>query len=149
MRNILLVAVAIGLSAIGASAQTDTTASPADSITHQLEEVLVKASPVIHKSDRDLFIPSDEAREHANNGLGLLQNMQIPTVVVNPVMESVSNPSGAVQLRINGRVASINEVKMLLPESIVRVEYLENPGLRYNDANAVLDFIVRNPMLFT
>lgn len=145
MRNILLVAVAIGLTAIGASAQTDTTASPADSITHQLGEVLVKASPVIHKSDRDLFIPSDEAREHANNGLGLLQNMQIPTVVVNPVMESVSNPSGAVQLRINGRVASINEVKMLLPESIVRVEYLENPGLRYNDANAVLDFIVRNP----
>ena len=104
-----------------------------------------QASPVIHKSDRDLFIPSAEAVKQSNNGLSLLQNIQIPTLVVNTVLESVSNPSGDVQLRINGREASINEVKALLPESIVRVEYHENPGLRYNDANAVLDFIVRNP----
>lgn len=143
MKTILPLIAFVGFSSLSLRAQTDSI--PADSVgSHQLAEVVVKASPVIRKADRDLFIPSDDAREHSNNGLTLLQNMQIPTVVVNPVMESITNPSGAVQLRINGREATINDVKTLLPESIVRVEYHENPGLRYNDANAVLDFIVRN-----
>ena len=147
INRLTLLFAAISATSITSFAQTGSIAanSPADSTSLMLAEVVVKASPVIHKSDRDLFIPSAEAVKQSNNGLSLLQNIQIPTLVVNTVLESVSNPSGDVQLRINGREASINEVKALLPESIVRVEYHENPGLRYNSANAVLDFIVRNP----
>lgn len=142
-----LLIVAIGLNAIQLYAATSDSisATPVDTLNHVLDEVIVQASTIIHKSDRDLIVPSDEARQQSSNGLTLLQNLQIPTVVVNPVLESVNNPSGAVQLRINGREASVNEVKTLQPESIVRVEYHENPGLRYNDVNAILDFIVRNP----
>ncbi len=147
INRLTLLFAAISATSITSFAQTGSNAAnvPADSTSLMLAEVVVKASPVIHKSDRDLFIPSAEAVKQSNNGLSLLQNIQIPTLVVNTVLESVSNPSGDVQLRINGREASINEIKALLPESIVRVEYHENPGLRYNDANAVLDFIVRNP----
>lgn len=128
-------------SAVGQAPQ----AEPADSSATQLQEVVITAPTVIRKSDKDLYIPSDMAREYSSNGLALLQNLQIPTLSVNTFLESVSNPSGAVQLRINGRVATVREVRNLQPASIVRVEYIENPGLRYGNATAVLDFIVRNP----
>ena len=49
------------------------------------------------------------------------------------------------QIRINGRVSSIDQVRALLPETIKRVEWMDNPGLRYGGANYVLNFIVTNP----
>ena len=49
------------------------------------------------------------------------------------------------QLRINGRESSIEQVRALLPETIRRVEWIDNPGLRYGGANYVLNFIVSNP----
>jgi len=51
----------------------------------------------------------------------------------------------SVQVRINGRESSIDQIKTLLPESIKRVEWIDNPGLRYKGANYVLNFIVANP----
>ncbi len=127
---------------LAASAQeaTDTTAT-----SIELHEITVKAAPVVRKADRDLYIPSAQAREASADGLSLLGNMRIPMLTVNNVLESVSSPSGSVQLRINGRQASVAEVKAILPESVVRVEYHQDPGLRYGGAGAVVDFIVRNP----
>ena len=49
------------------------------------------------------------------------------------------------QLRINGRESSIEQVRALLPETIRRVEWIDNPGLRYGGANSCLNFIVSNP----
>ncbi len=45
----------------------------------------------------------------------------------------------SVQLRINGRESSIEQVRALLPETIRRVEWIDNPGLRYGGANYVLN----------
>lgn len=124
---------------------------PADSIagdtaiSRDLQEFVVTASPVIHKADRDIYSPSADARKYSDSGLSLLQNMRIPALSVNTILNSVSNPGGSVQLRINGRTADIQEVRNLSPDNVVKVEYLENPGLRYEGANAVLNFIVRNP----
>ena len=36
-------------------------------------------------------------------------------------------------------------MRTLLPETIKRVEWIDNPGLRYGGANYVLNFIVSNP----
>ena len=47
-----------------------------------------------------------------------------------------------VQLRINGVLASSLEVAALSPEDIKRVEYHDNPGLRYGEGiDIVLDYI--------
>ena len=35
------------------------------------------------------------------------------------------------------------EVTALLPEEVIRVEFQEDPGLRYGDAGAVINYIVR------
>jgi hypothetical protein len=48
-----------------------------------------------------------------------------------------------VELRINNVVALKSEVLALPPQSIERIEYIDNPGLRYGDAKAVLNYIIR------
>lgn len=111
----------------------------------ELSEVTVKATPVIRKADRDLYIPSDETKKRSSDGLDMLNNMQIPTLTVNTVLNTINRAGESVEVRINGRKADISQVKTLAPSSIIRVEYHDNPGLRYGNATAVLDFIVRNP----
>ena len=44
----------------------------------------------------------------------------------------------AVELRINGVKAEIQEVKALLPADVLRIEYHDNPGLRYGNVAAVI-----------
>ena len=54
-----------------------------------------------------------------------------------------TNYGEAVQLRINGVQATHEEVVALRPEDVIRVEYHEQPGLRYGGAAAVIDYIVK------
>lgn len=111
----------------------------------ELQEVVVEAPTVIRKADRDLYIPKATTVERSTNAFSLLQNMLIPGVTVNTVLETVTARGESVQLRINGREATIQQVKAILPENVKRVEYIDNPGLRYNGASTVVNFIVRNP----
>lgn len=111
----------------------------------ELHEVTVQAAPIIRKADRDLFIPSADTKKRSSDGLDLLNNMQIPTISVNTVLGSITKGADSVEVRINGRKSDSNQLQSLSPESIVRIEYIENPGLRYDGAKAVIDFIVKNP----
>ena len=114
---------------------------------HDLQEVVVSAPKVLHKADMDLFIPSPDAKALSKNGMQLLQNLKIPSLTVNEVLGTVSSLGSAVEIRINGRVASVDQMKALSPDDIKRVEWIENPGLKYKGANAVINLIVRNPGL--
>lgn len=111
----------------------------------ELNEVVVEAPRVVQKADRDVYFPSVSARERSANGLQLLQNLRIPTVSVNQVFGSVSALGSAVQVRINGRVVSTTEVKQLNPENIKRIEWIANPGMKYNGASSVINIIAANP----
>ncbi|MDE7126099.1 MAG: TonB-dependent receptor, partial [Muribaculaceae bacterium] len=113
--------------------------------TQQLSEIVVKAPRVVRKADMDMFYPSESAVEHSKDGVQLLRNLLIPSLDVNDVLGTITTSGQSVQVRINGREATIDQVRGLLPESIKRVEWIDNPGLRYNGANAVLNFIVSNP----
>jgi hypothetical protein len=65
-------------------------------------------------------------------------------IQVNPVSQEVGILGGGeVQLRINGVKVVKNDVLALKPSDIIRVEYHDNPGLRYGNAAAVIDYIVR------
>jgi hypothetical protein len=120
----------------------------ADSISSiDLQEFVVEAPKVIRKADMDVYYPSESAVDHSKNGMQLLQNLMIPSVTVNELLGTVNSSGESVQVRINGREATVEQVKSLLPESIKRVEWLDNPGLRYKDAKAVLNFVVVNPTL--
>ena len=96
---------------------------PTDTIsTKELDEVVVQAAKVIRKADMDVYHPSQSALESSKNGMQLLRNLMIPTLNVNDALGSVSAAGQAVQVRINGRVSTIEQVKALLPETIKRVE---------------------------
>ncbi len=136
---VCLPAAAQTVSADTIQEQTDTTQ------IEELQEVVIKAPKVVRKSDMDLYFPSSSAVEHSKNGMTLLRNMMIPSLEVNEVMGTVTSAGQSVQVRINGREATVKQVKALLPQSIKRVEWITEPGLRYNGAYAVLNFIVRNP----
>lgn len=134
-----IIAAAVAISEATPAADSDTIA------TQQLQEVVIEAPKVIRKADMDVYHPSKSAIENAQNGMQLLNNLMIPTLTINDIMGSVSAAGQSVQLRINGREASIEQIKNLLPSTIKRVERIDNPGLRYNGANYVLNIIVSNP----
>lgn len=119
---------------------------PNDSIeTKELNEFVVEAPKVIHKADMDVYHPSQSAVENSKNGVQLLSNLMIPSISVSEALGTITSAGQSVQVRINGREVSVEQVKNLLPSTIKRVEWIENPGLRYNGANTVLNFIVTNP----
>ncbi len=117
-----------------------------DSVSVQtLDEFVIEAPEVIRKADMDVYHPSKSAVEHSKNGLQLLGNLMIPSLNVSDVMGTIQAAGESVQVRINGRPSSVGQVRSLLPETIKRVEWIDNPGLRYGGASYVLNFIVTNP----
>ena len=132
------------LSVVSANAQTATN----DTVTtHELQEVVIEAPKVIRKADMDVYHPSKSAVDNSKNGMQLLNNLMIPSLSVSDALGSITAAGQSVQVRINGRTATIDQVRALLPETIKRVEWMDNPGLRYGGANYVLNFIVANPTL--
>lgn len=117
-----------------------------DSIpTYQLQEIQVEAARVIRKSDMDVYHPSENNVEQSANGLQLITRLSIPALNIDEVMGKITASGSEVQVRINGRIASVEQVRSLQPSSVKRVEWMDNPGLRYNGADYVLNIIVSNP----
>ena len=120
---------------------------PVDTLAlqQQLQEVVIEAPKVVRKSDMDLYYPSKSAVDNSKNGVQLLNNLMIPELTITEALGTIQAAGESVQVRINGREASFEQVRSLLPETIKRVEWIDNPGLRYKGANYVLNFIVINP----
>ncbi len=143
MKKLLVPALSLLLpySAWAQSELPDTTAAK------ELEEVVIEAPKVVHKADMDVYLPSSSAVENSKNGMQLLNNLMIPGLSVLDALGTISASGQDVQIRINGRQATVNELRNLLPETIKKVEWIDNPGLRYGGANYVLNVIVANPTL--
>lgn len=111
----------------------------------ELSEVVVEGDAVIQKVDRQILLPNKEQLGASSDGMSLLQNLQIPRIVVNPVENSVKTLANQeVQLRINGIEASNSEVMAINPKDVIRIEYHDQPGVRYNGAAAVINYIVKH-----
>lgn len=123
------------------------TAEPDSIAVQELDEVVIEAPRIVRKADMDVYIPSKSAMENSRNGVQLLNNLMIPSLTVSDALGTIQAAGQSVELRINGQKASIDQVRSLLPETIKRVEWLDNPGLRYGGANYVVNFIVTNPTL--
>lgn len=110
----------------------------------QLEDVTITASPIIKKTDRQIILPTEVQTKTASNGLTLLRNLQLARILVNPIDNSIKLPGGDnVQLRINGVEVTQAEVIAIRPAEVIRIEYIDNPGARYGNASAVLNYIVK------
>lgn len=111
-----------------------------------LDEITVSGSNMTSKSDRMLVYPSERQVEASSNGLNLLQQLMLPKVQINPLFNEIKLPGGGeIQLRINGVKVEQQDIVALQPSEVIRIEYHDNPGLRYGNAEVVLDYIVRRP----
>ena len=111
----------------------------------ELGEVVVESDAVIQKVDRQILLPNKEQLGASSDGMSLLQNLQIPRIVVNPADNTVKTLANQdVQLRINGIEASNSEVMAINPKDVIRIEYHDQPGVRYNGAAAVINYIVKH-----
>lgn len=111
-----------------------------------LENVTVTASAQRNEVDKKVIYPSERQQEASANGVELLQQLMLPRIQIDPVNNTVKIPGdGEVQMRINGVKVSAQEVRALRPDEVVRVEFHDNPGLRYGNAEIVIDYIVRRP----
>ena len=147
---ILLIAIAATtLAAMARETAAVPDSIPSDSLASgvTLGEIVVQAPRIVRKADMDVLYPSKSAIENSQNGMALLNRLMIPTLTVNEVMGTVRTSGQDVQIRINGRVADINQLKALEPSSVKRIEWIDNPGLRYGDAPAVINVIMANPTL--
>ena len=111
-----------------------------------LDNVVVSAANQRSTLDRKIVFPSDRQLKASTNGVNLLDQLMLPRIVVNQMNNEISVPGGGeVQLRINGVKVEIQDIRAIQPADIIRVEFHDNPGLRYGNAEVVLDYIVRRP----
>ena len=112
----------------------------------ELAGVTVSGSAQTTRSDKKLVFPSERQVKASGDGMELLRQLMLPRVqvdVMNGEIKAIGN--GVVQVRINGVKVEQADVKALNPADIIRIEYHDNPGLRYGNADIVLDYIVRRP----
>ena len=60
----------------------------------QLEGIVITASPIIKKTDRQIILPTEVQSKVASNGLTLLRNLQLARILVNPIDNSIKLPGG-------------------------------------------------------
>lgn len=148
MRQIVVIMLA--LASIDVNAQENDTVSvekeivPIDT-TLRLSEVVVKAARVIHKVDRDIILPNAKIKENSSNGYDLLRKLHLPNLKVNEAQQSISSYLGGVQVRINDIKATVQDILALQPNDVTRIEYIDDPGVRYGDANlaVVINYVVK------
>lgn len=141
-KQISLAALAALMPAAASAQQTPDTLAE-----QELNEIVVRAPKVIRKADMDVYYPSASAVEVSRNGMRLLSNLMIPALTVTEALGTIKAAGQTVQVRINGREATVDQVKALLPSTVKRIEWMDSPGLRYNGAAYVLNVVVANPTL--
>lgn len=135
------------LSSLCAMAQNeDKTITQSEEKTITLGEVVVKAAKVVNKMDGMELYPTEVQKKSSTNGYEILQKLSLPNIKIDAASHQVSaaDNKGEVQVRINGIVVGRQEMLSLDPKSIARIDFINNPGVRYGDNIAyVIDITTR------
>ena len=114
-----------------------------------LEEVTVMADRIIHKVDRKLLFPSQDDIKRSNSGYDLIDMVNVPGIYVDTANKKVEKRgSGSVPVFINEKRASQADVVALRPDEVVRIEYIDNPGVEFGleTPTAIINFVVKPRM---
>ena len=117
--------------------------TPADSAL-TLQEVHVKAARVVTQNDGYIYFPSAKVKEAATNGYSLLGRIGLPHIRIDEIRHTITalNNLGSVQLQLNGAITTQTEIISLDPKTILRIHFIDNPGLRYGEDIAYVINIV-------
>ena len=117
--------------------------TPTDSAL-TLQEVHVKAARIITRNDGYIYFPSAKVKEAATNGYSLLGRIGLPHIRIDEIRHTITalNNLGSVQLQLNGAITTQTEIISLDPKTILRIHFIDNPGLRYGEDIAYVINIV-------
>lgn len=109
-----------------------------------LEEVTVKASKVVNKPDGMIIYPTEAQKQASNNGYSFLDKLTLANLRIDNINHSITaiDNRGSVQIRINGIVADKQEMLALNPKDITKIDFINNPGVRYGEGIAYVINIV-------
>lgn len=143
MKRMMLTMMIVAVAAVAAMAQEEKTEK-----STTLKEVAVKAARTVQKEDGIWFFPTRQQLESSADGYALLAKLALPRIRVDEAANSITAQTnlGIVLVRINDVVATREDLLALDMRGVQRVEFIDNPGLRYGEGIAyVINIKVRKP----
>lgn len=114
-----------------------------------LDEVSVTANSIVKKIDKQIVFPTENQLKQSSSGYDLLAKLMLPDLQINPIQNQIKTVGGGnVEVRINDVKATQAQISSLRPSEILRIEYIDNPGIRYSGSNveAVINYIVKRQL---
>lgn len=114
--------------------------------TISLDEVTVKSAKVVNKSDGMIIYPTETQKQASNNGYSILEKLTLANIRIDNISHTITaiDNRGSVQLRVNGIVVGKQEMLALNPKDIAKIDFINNPGVRYGESIAyVIDIVTR------
>ncbi len=112
----------------------------------QLQEVTIKSTKTVFDRGSHLtVIPSQQDIKASDRFIMLLSLLRLPGLRVDPALGKISVDGGTPVLMVNGKERSRERVNNLDPTKILRIEYSNNPGIRYLDrgATGIINIVLR------
>lgn len=111
--------------------------------TKALDDVVVSASNISRVGDHFVIYPNSQQRKHAVNGFGVLENLNIPGLIIDAKSNQVDVMGLQATLYLNGQECDIREIQMLRPRDIEKIEYHDAPSGKYAKDKLVVNFITK------
>lgn len=109
-----------------------------------LDEVSVAAEGAVLNAKGISYYPNDRQKKSAYDGTSLLRNLAIPNLQINPLDNTVQTVAReVVSLFIDGREVSADEIAVLRPKDVIRVEFYERPIPEFMNKRNVVNYVVR------
>jgi len=113
--------------------------------SEELDEVTVVGARVTEEADRFVVLPDSKEAEVAGRNLELLDMQQLPGLKVDMALQNITIDGGSPILQINGKEVSMTRFCNVKADKIKRIEYSNNPGIRYLDrgASGIINIILK------